>query len=142
MKKKSTTIDVPPQTLTGFIEKFEQYSSNSKYLLNCYRGQRDASWPTVAGIFRPEFKELLSNEKRAVRDLISVQPHEFASDETMFDKLVRMQHFGLPTRLLDVSLNALVALYFATDPGSRSEKPSDGMVTAFAIPQERENTRR
>ena len=56
----------------------------------------------------------------------------------MFDKLVRMQHFGLPTRLLDVSLNALVALYFATDPGPDGGKPSDGMVTAFAIPPERE----
>ena len=56
----------------------------------------------------------------------------------MFDKLVRMQHFGLPTRLLDVSLNALVALYFATDPGPDSGKASDGMVTAFAIPPERE----
>ena len=56
----------------------------------------------------------------------------------MFDKLVRMQHFGLPTRLLDVSLNALVALYFATDPGPAGGKPSDGMVTAFAIPPEHE----
>jgi len=63
---------------------------------------------------------------------------EFASDETMFDKLVRMQHFGLPTRLLDVSRNALVALYFATDPGPLGSLPSDGMVTAFAIPPERE----
>ena len=137
MATKSTTKSVPPQTLTGFIDEFEQYSSRPKYLLNCYRGQRDASWPIVAGIFRTEFKELLKNEKRAVRDLISVHPSEFASDETMFDKLVRMQHFGLPTRLVDVSLNALVALYFATDPGPRS-KPSDGMVTAFAIPPERE----
>jgi hypothetical protein len=89
-------------------------------------------------IFRPDLEELLKNEKRAVRDLISVQPHEFASDETMFDRLVRMQHFGLPTRLLDVSLNALVALYFATDAGPDSGKSSDGMVTAFAIPPERE----
>ncbi len=56
----------------------------------------------------------------------------------MFDRLVRMQHFGLPTRLLDVSLNALVALYFATDPGPDGGKSSDGMVTAFAIPPERE----
>jgi hypothetical protein len=92
----------------------------------------------LEGIFRPDLEELLTNEKRAVRDLISVHPGEFASDETMFDKLVRMQHFGLPTRLLDVSLNALVALYFATDPGPNGGKPSDGMVIAFAIPPERE----
>ena len=47
-----------------------------------------------------------------------------------------MQHFGLPTRLLDVSRNALVALFFATDLGPVHSKPSDGMVTAFAIPPE------
>jgi len=137
MAKKSKTTSVPPRTLTDFIEEFARYSSGSDYL-KCFRGQRNSAWPTVAGIFRPDLKELLKNEKRAVRDLISVQPHEFASDETMFDKLVRMQHFGLPTRLLDVSRNALVALYFATDPGPRGDKPSDGMVTAFAIQPERE----
>ena len=135
MAKKSKTPSVPLRTLTNFIEAFAQYLSGSKYL-KCFRGQRDASWPIVAGIFRPEFKQLLENEKRAVRDLISVHPSEFASDETMFDKLVRMQHFGLPTRLLDVSRNALVALYFATDPGPHRSKPSDGMVTAFGIPEE------
>jgi hypothetical protein len=136
MARKSTTKSAPPRTLTDFIEAFAQYSSSSSYL-KCFRGQRDSSWPSVAGIFRPDLKELLENEKRAIRDLISVHPHEFASDESMFDKLVRMQHFGLPTRLLDVSLNALVALYFATEPG-QDRKPSAGMVTAFAIPQERE----
>jgi hypothetical protein len=138
MAKKSTTTSVPPRTLAGFIEEFARYSSSSKYVTKCYRGQRDSSWPNVAGIFRHDLKRLLEDEKRAVRDLISVHPNEFASDETMFDRLVRMQHFGLPTRLLDVSLNALVALYFATDPGHRGDKPSDGMVTAFAIPPARE----
>ncbi len=56
----------------------------------------------------------------------------------MLDKLVRMQHFGLPTRLMDVSRNALVALYFATDPGPLGSKLTDGLVTAFAVPQELE----
>jgi hypothetical protein len=137
MAKKSTPTSVSPRTLTDFIDAFARYFSGSSHL-KCYRGQRDSSWSNVAGIFRPDLKELLENEKRVVRELISVQPHEFASDETMFDELVRMQHFGLPTRLLDVSRNALVALYFATDPGPPDSKPSDGMVTAFAIPPELE----
>src|SRR5271155_4451675 len=137
MFRRRTKTPVPLRSITDFIEEFDRYFSGSTQL-KCYRGQRDSSWPNVAGIFRPELKELLEDEKRAVRKLTSVQPHEFASDETMFDKLVRMQHFGLPTRLLDVSLNALVALYFATDPGPDGGKSSDGMVTAFAIPPERD----
>ena len=137
MVKKRKTTSVQPRSLTEFIEEFARYFSGSSHL-KCYRGQRDSSWQNVAGIFRPELKELLEDEKRAVRKLISVQPHEFAADETMLDKLVRMQHFGLPTRLLDVTRNAMVALFFATDPGPRDSKPSDGMVTAFAIPPELE----
>lgn len=137
MAKKSTMTPFSPKTLTDFIEEFARYFSGSTHL-KCYRGQRDSSWPNVAGIFRPDLRKLLKDEKRAVRKLISVQPHEFESDETMFDKLVRMQHFGLPTRLLDVSRNAMVALFFATDPGPASARPSDGTVTAFAIPPELE----
>jgi FRG domain len=137
MAKNSTGKSVPPKTLTDFIEEFARYFSGSSQL-KCYRGHRDSSWLNVAGIFRPELKQLLEDEKSAIRQLISVQPHEFASDETMFDKLVRMQHFGLPTRLLDVSRNALVALFFASAPGPPHSKPSDGMVTAFAIPGELE----
>ena len=137
MAKRTTIKKAKPKTLTDFIDAFAAHSASSDFLI-CYRGQRDSSWQNVAGIFRPDLKALLQNEKRAVRDLISVHPAEFASDESMFDKLVRMQHFGLPTRLLDVSLNALVGLYFAADPGPDGTPPTDGMVTAFAIPPERE----
>lgn len=135
MYKQRTKTSVPLRSLTDFIDAFDRYFAGSTQL-KCYRGQRDSSWQNVAGILRPESRALLQDEKRAVRELMSVQPHEFASDETMFDKLVRMQHFGLPTRLLDVSRNAMVALFFASDPGPVNCKPTDGLVTAFAIPPE------
>ena len=137
MFKRRTKKPVPLRSLTAFIEEFDRYFSAAEQLIS-YRGQRNDSWLNVAGIFRPEYKELLEDEKKAVRKLISVQPHEFAADETMFDKLVRMQHYGLPTRLLDVSRNAMVALYFATDPGPVGTQLTDGLVTAYSTPHQLE----
>lgn len=125
-----------PTTLAEFIDQMTAYADAQPFFKS-YRGQRNAAWPDTPGLFRPDLAKLAQNEKRAVRDLVSVHPGEFKDDETMFDRLVRMQHFGLPTRLMDVSQNPLVALYFATDPGPKGEE-SDGAVTAFAIPEERE----
>jgi hypothetical protein len=126
-----------PSTLADFIGLTTKYAESSS-TFKCYRGQLNAAWANVPALFRSDLLRLEQNEKRAVRDLISVHPNEFALDDSMFDKLVRMQHFGLPTRLMDVSRNPLVALYFATDPGDPHDSPSDGAVTAFAIPEGRE----
>lgn len=127
-------LDPAPITLTQFIDSVTAYASKEPRF-KCYRGQANQDWANVPGLFRPDLERLEQSEKRAVRDLISVHPNEFAVDETMFDRLVRMQHFGLPTRLMDVSLNPLVALYFASEP---TDAKDDGKVTAFAVPEERE----
>lgn len=128
--------DLKTSTLTEFINAVTNYAGSNRSF-NCYRGQKKSDWNNIPGLFRPDLSSLEENEKRAIRDLISVHPHEFSADQTMFDRLFRMQHFGLPTRLMDVSQNPLVALYFATDLDADGSV-SDGAVTAFSVPPERE----
>ena len=47
------------------------------------------------------------------RELLIANPTDFIGDTSAFEKLVRMQHYSMPTRLLDITSNPLMALYFA-----------------------------
>ena len=60
-------------------------------------------------------------------ELNHICPFEFVDNK--FDTLVKMQHFGLPTRLLDMTTNPLVALYFACE--NENEMASDSIVYIF-----------
>ena len=107
-------------SLTGFIRKIEQiYSSASGYLF--YRGHPDLSYKLTPSIFRAE--KFRSAEKNIIYRAMSESPKEFDGDSYFFDKLVRAQHYGIPTRLLDLTINPLIGLYFACEknPTARSQ---------------------
>ena len=63
---------------------------------------------------------LLQNESKIYHELIINCPNDFEKCHTHLEKLVKMQHYGLPTRLLDITRNPLVALYFACESNPES----------------------
>jgi len=98
-----------------------------------FRGQADIDWRVEPSIFRDNY---LSIEHDIIRSSISRNPEEFVN-EKYFTQLTKLQHYGLPTRLLDVTHNPLVALYFAcaketkkslNDKGIETEVACDGAV--------------
>ena len=86
-----------------------------------FRGQKDSTWMILPNVFRDG---KLKSEYITIQNAVRQNPFEF-KQLTEFETLTKLQHYGLGTRLLDVTLNPLVALYFATEPAISYEKGGD-----------------
>lgn len=71
----------------------------------------------------------LTAEDRMYRELLVSNSTDFQGDIYTLDRLVRMQHYSLPTRLLDITSNPLIALYFAC----KSHIDVEGEVIVFSM---------
>ncbi len=111
MSLKRLTIN----SLAGYVSEISRLSvewsdtQNGEVKLWC-RGQSNAEWGLVPGEYRlPEMnvEEIASEFQLKARPLLHSAP------QSKWEWYFIMQHYGLPTRLLDWTSGALLALYFA-----------------------------
>jgi hypothetical protein len=97
-----------------------------------YRGHSNSAYNLEPSLFRSN--SCLKKEHLMFREMLKENPRHFSEDKTTFEKLAKMQHFGLPTRLLDITKNPLVALYFAcVAHDGKTALQNDGEVVILSL---------
>lgn len=89
-----------------------------------YRGHSKVNYSLLPGIFRDN---LLQYESDMYFDLLVKCPKDFRNSNRHLDILKEMQHYGMATRLLDITANPLVALFFIVS----GQEEFDGEINIF-----------
>lgn len=115
------------------ISSLSQFSSylHSKKMIDksiYFRGQANINWPIKPSVFRGKW---IDEEHNIIREMVLRNPSEFTSALSTLDKLTKMQHYNAPTRLLDLTHNPYIALYFACEEIKDFEDTCYGEVVIF-----------
>ena len=116
-------------SVVNFVEYIKEYYSSvnpKKHLF--FRGHSKISYELIPSIFRKDI-----SEKDVILDFQQYAPEHNINYDFIYDcdkVLGYMQHYGMPTRLIDWSINPLVALYFSCRKPHNTED-EDGRVFIF-----------
>lgn len=132
IRKKSTDPEGTYRvgSVRTFLDVLEEISTSDDEVLY-FRGHSNTSYKLVPSIYRED--NWIENEDILHKEIILKCPNDFREQENTFQMLVKMQHYSLPTRLLDITANPLIGLYFACSEGKNSGE--DGEVIIVRMPK-------
>lgn len=119
MDTKMLIVESLEEYISIVMREFSNIKPNSFYESEkvFFRGQNNLEFKLTPSLGRTISKKSKITYARFENEMIKTSklqnPEEFTKDKYPINMLARMQHFGLPTRLLDITENALVALFFA-----------------------------
>ena len=96
-----------------------------------FRGEQRCEWKPIPSVFHQGLADV---EDKMLIDLIARRPEEMGGAGTALEQLLLAQHYKLSTRLLDVTRNPLVALFFACEEAVEHDD-HDGRLHVFAVPE-------
>ena len=122
--------------ITSLDQYIDQLHNTTQKGLFTFRGQINSNWEAIPSLLRRPRLEAIRFQSVMMRELL-LQPHKipYLRNQDPVEYMMLLQHFGIPTKLLDVTMDPLIALFFACFDPKNQEAESDGKVYMFYLDQ-------
>jgi hypothetical protein len=109
------------RSLDEYIEYTDEFKGK-----NYFRGQANSLWNITPYISRTSLSLSVSDEQDAIAKSIEEDrnQHRLVRIPKQLEALFKLQHYGTPTRICDLTISNLCALFFAVS----SDNNDDGAV--------------
>ncbi len=120
----------------GTLKNYYAQSIMQEPPLFYFRGESRDTWSLTPSVMRRSLVDnnsLRNAEGDMLVDFRSRRAEDFVEAGSALDQMVIAQHYGLPTRLLDITRNPLVALFHSSEDWNES-RTVNGRIHIFVVP--------